>query len=50
MSNWTNNGVDECKTCGITFKVYGFMEEPEVSFCPICGSSNIKPAPEDIKD
>lgn len=31
-----------CKNCKMIFKVYGLKDEPNVKFCPICASRELK--------
>lgn len=41
-NDFYNDGEWECGDCDGIFKVYQLGDQPDVNFCPLCGSRDIK--------
>ncbi|MBM7633858.1 hypothetical protein [Geomicrobium sediminis] len=37
--DWVNDAEHHCRYCNIDFKVYVLGDQPEVHFCPTCGTT-----------
>lgn len=42
MTEWINDMIYKCESCGIVFKVYTKDDEPRTNFCPTCGSRKLR--------